>query len=274
MNNYKISVSGIPYSNTVRDLKKILTQKHPLSPNEKTMKLVYAGKMLSPDTQILKDVFKDRKIDGPPVVFMIDPEIKKREEKKTMKEVKEAKEEKKRRRRLAKRDLRESKEERKKRIKDKLSKGKEDQWKLEQDYIKKYNILTQHYYPVGISELYCDGHVNRLESTNINPSIVRNMMFMPAMCPELNSRKKNQEMKNGNLNLVNHISFPIVALFPSILIYLLIFFSFLLNSGQYRIVYVLAILFLPFYYFEVKKKVVKHYEKQMGKLHIPYETEA
>lgn len=38
--------------------------------------------------------------------------------------------------------------------------------------------------------------------------------------------------------------------------------------------YVLAILFLPFYYYEVKKKVVRYYEKQMGRLHIPYETEA
>lgn len=131
MNNYKITISGVPYTNTVGDLKKLLTQKHPLSPSEKTMKLVYAGKMLTPDTQVLKDVFKDRKIEGPPVVFMIDPEIKKREEKKTMKEVKDAKEEKKRRRRLAKRDLQESKEERKQKIKNKLQKGKEEQKKLE-----------------------------------------------------------------------------------------------------------------------------------------------
>jgi hypothetical protein len=148
LDGVSITINQIPYEWTVLDLKAHLAKTHPQNPTVKSMKLIYAGKMLSDEKETLELFWVQvKKTHGSAIIFLIDKEIKKRELLKTANTQKKAKEDRQRERRTQreKRGMLESREQRKERIWGRFEGEKEDKQKLELAYLEKYRSLTEMY---------------------------------------------------------------------------------------------------------------------------------
>ena len=111
----------------------------------------------------------------------------------------------------------------------------------------KYNTLTDVYMPAFEEFLYMEGHVQTHDKTNIPGDTLKNLMMMPLSAPEVKKRFKSTEVENGNMDILMDIKFPISCLFPSLLVYLIIFCGYFIKSEIYKVVWFVILITIPFY---------------------------